>query len=1028
MTNLTSEQYRDVLKHVKNCTEKLPTVQQLLRKAVETFFNRFGAYPDLAGVAPGKIGLFGEQTQFDNGVILSTTTPMVTIVVGRRVVGSRFSVVTTADVGKPHKVTFSFSQNRPLAPGCPIWLNYVKGIIENYKYDIPPFEAAIESSIPMGVGFGSSSALEIAVYSFLEVLVGKKADPLDKALACEKAEKDFELKAVGLMDKLASVSAKDRHAMLIDCKTNEVQWIPFDNSDIAFVAIDSHERDFFLDDEYSQKSKYIAKACEILGVESLRGCTEDSLVELENRVKDMLIKTEEKNEEEEKEPDEETEVYENEETKIDDQPRESEEQEQNVQSEENVVVERNAWSEGEYDVMIKRAKFFVTEMKRISQAVEAWNEGDVETFGNIMKESHVSLKEDFNFSNPLLNFLVETSLEAKGVLGSKMIGMGLGFGGGIISLIKKENIETYCNYVMKRFLANRSEIQKAVEEERMQDKEKLLEINKKTNLERYNSAFASSDKMAKIQNYFNKGATLNKKKCRRLSSKEQNGRFPVRIRIPCSVKPPSCKTWGRNGKDPTNEEFFRKKSAEVEEEKKEGSKISSSASEVLKSSEVSGVELESPTFYVVSPFAGARMMFVTKTDILRSLYAVPVPHHKALVRSTLEAFKAEFGREPETVGVAPGTLTLFGEFMEFHLGYLICMALPLITVTVGGRNDTVNFSVRTTCKDVEEPTIMKSPLPCVRALEIESRGWVNFILGCVNEFRGHVPGFDAVISSTVPVKAGLNSCSALQASVYTFLECLTRSYTTNLFEKADRCAKSEYEFQETPSELVTRCSTIKFFPTFLCKEGNLMFVNCQHYKISQYFFDHPSYVFLVGCCKINTTDVTVESLDSRLKICGQALELLGRNSLLTADLKHLRCLKKRDASEETIKRVKYIITEHQRTLEAVKAIKEEDYQRVGLLMNESHASLRDDYEVSSPEIESLISLALQVEGVLGAKMLGRGLNATVIILLKISDADKCIKFIRKNYRPRNDKPKFYLIKPMSGAFTMNLEEELSRIP
>ncbi|KAK6640183.1 hypothetical protein RUM44_011869 [Polyplax serrata] len=1009
MTNLTSEQYRDVLRRVNNCMA-VPTVQQLLRRAVETFYNRFGGYPEMAGVAPGKVGIFGEQTQFDGGLAMPTATPMATIMVGRRARGSRFTVVTSADVGKPHKVKFSFSVKRPLAPGCPTWLNYVKGVIEKYGEGVPPFEAALESSIPPGVGLGSSAAIETATYTFLEVLIGKKTDPLEKVTALQEVEKDYASKKVGVVDRITSILAKDRHTMLIDCKTNDVEWISFQNPKTALVVIDTHEKDTLTADEYTERSKYIDKACEILGVSTLRDCTEEDLTELENRVSWILHG--DVDEDGENEPDG---------TRDEEVGNGEESETKNSRSTNKFVKLKDVWPQEEYDIMIKRARFFVTEMIRITEALEAWKEGDAETFGKKMEESHKSLKEDFEFDNPLSNFLVDTSLQVEGVLGSRMTGMGLGFGGGIVSLVRKENIEKYCNYVTERFMDHRGKILEDLKAQRENYNQKRFEIQKKAHSAHYNPAIASSEKIGKIQDYMAGGGSLNRIVQKRMSLVEQRRRSSLENkRMPCIVKvekpPGGCGTWGRYEKNKQKEEFLRK--ASIEEEK----------SLMTTNTQVEVTPLALPSYYIVSPFPGARMMFVTKTDILRSLYATPVPHPKAIVRSAFSEFSAEFGTKPEAVGVAPGTLTLFGEFMEFHLGYIICMALPMVTVTVGGRNDSVYLNVKTMSKEVETPNVMKYPVPCVRNFQMESRSWVNFLLGCTNEFKGHVPGFNAVVGSSIPILVGLNSCSALQASFYTFLENLTKECTVDPLEKADRCAKSEYEFRETPSELVTRCSAIKFLPTFLCKDGNLMFINCKKYKITQYFFDHPSYVFLIGCCRNNTTTVTLTTLDERLKMCVYALEILGQKSLLKADLKHLRCLKKRDATDETIKRVKYVITEHQRTIEAVKAIKNEDYERVGLLMCQSHASLRDDYQVSSPEIEALVSLAMGVPGVLGAKMLGRGLNASIIVLLKLSEVDTCIRHIRKNYRPKDDKPNFYVVKPSGGAFMMNPAVEMSLVP
>lgn len=1005
MTNLTSEQYRNIIKP-NNFTEEVPSVQQLLRRAVVTFFKNYGSYPELAGVSPGKIGIFGDQIQFDDGLAMPVATPMMTIVAGRKCLGSTFTIVTTADVGKPHKVKFSFSRNRPLAPGCPLWLNRIKGIIDIYNEgEMPGFEAVIESSVPLGVGFGSGSAVEVALYSFLEVLVGRKKEPLVKAIACQKSGRKFALNEGCLLDRITAILAKDRHAMIVDCKTDEVKWIPFSNPDVAFVAIDSHLEDILYGDEYSERTKYIKKACELLGVKDLRNCNEDHLVELQRKVSEIVRN-----------------IKDNEENNVD---VASQNEKAGEYKKKNEPVEEN-WTEEDYLIMIKRAKFFITEIKRINEAVDAWNEGDIQSFGEKMKESHKSLKDEFDFYNPLLEFLVETSLEMEGVLGSRMIGMGLELGGGVVSLVNKENVKKYCNYVTEKFMEYKDEMSKEIKEQKRKREEKNNNIQTRIHSRHYNPSIASSEKIGQIRDFLNNGGSPTK----RVSSIQSSQLDPRRKKDPCIVKverkPMGCGTWAKYQKQKQKDEFLRKKS--IEEEKKEFKEALSPTPPENLSNTSSKLELSKPTFYVVSPFAGARMMFVTKTDLLRSIYAIPLPQPKVLAKTAVEEYKLEYGTKVEAIGVAPSTFTLFGEFMEFQLGYIICMALPMMTVVVGGRNDSVWFSVKTTSPEVENPKTMKSPLPCVRSLEMESRSWVNFVTGTVNEFMGHVPGFDAVIHSNVPLRIGLNSCAALQGSFYNFLEHLTGRCTNDPFEKADRCAKSEYEFQPEPSELVTRCSTIKFFPTFMCKEGHVMLINCKQYRISHYFFDHPSYAFLIAACRVNSTNVTVESLDERLKLCVQALEILGRNSLLSADIKHLRCLRKRDASEEMIKRVKYVITEHQRTMAAVKAIKEENYKRVGLLMTQSHQSLRCDYEVTSPEIDALVNLALRVKGVLGAKMLGRGLNATVVILLKMEDADKCIRFMRENYKPKNDKPMFFLTKPSKGGYMIDPINELFQSP
>lgn len=912
MTNLTTEQYRDVLACVQGKTDSVLTIQHLLRRAVANFYKRFKVYPEFAGVAPGKIGIFGEETEYNDGLAVSMAFPLATVMVGRKSQYKTFTVATSSDVGKPHKVTFSTSKKRPLKKGLPKWLNYVKAVLSYFPRDsIPGFEALLETSLPAGEGFGSGSAIKVATYTFLEVLTGRKIENLEKALTCQKAEEVFIEKQCGRLEPITSVMAKDRQGLVIDFRNHELEFIPFTHPDYAFIAIDSHLKDTMMGDEYPEISELIAWACKLLDVENLRDCTED-FETLESRLKEKIKELEA------------LEELDNDQT----------------------------WDLEKIGKMLQRVKHYVHEVKRIEEALAAWREGDMELFGKKMTESNNSVKEGFDLCNPLLNFYVQASLEVEGVLGARMTGKGLGFGGGVVILIKRENIGRYCQYVLQRYYKY----------ERQARLDCLANWMKRT--EKARAAEKAERERKRLEQL-----ASGKKKCRRLSKQEE------------TLKP--------------------------------------------------DFEIKPPTFYIASPFPGARLFFVTKADLLRSLLAEPAPHPKSLVRSALQVFAETFGTKPEVAALAPATVKLFGEFTEYEMGNIVSVALPMLTAIVGGRSDDVCFSFKTTARGIQEPTTSKFPVPCVRLPTIQPQEWMNFTNGAVSLFNGPVPGFNAVIHSSVPMQAGLNSCSALQASIYTFLEALTHSCTPDPFEKADRCERSEKLFlqkKSTSDDLTEPCSALKYIPTFLCREGHVIFINCDNKQTSHLYFDDPRYVFLFATCQKNTNDVTLKSLNDRIVLCHEAAELLGKKSLAVAEEKHIRCLKKRDASEEMVKRASYVITENQRSLEARKAIKARDYERLGFLMSQSHKALRCDFEITSPEVEALIALAIQVQGVLGAKMIGIGMNATIAILIPLCCTENCIQFMKKNFIYKDNPPSFYITKPSSGAFSIDLNEELDYIP
>lgn len=1033
MTKLSSEQYRDVLRRAELAAE-IPNVQHLLRKGVVTFFERFGGYPEIAGVAPGKIGILGDQTQFNDGLAFTMATPLTTIVLGRRVPRDNYIIISTADVGKPHKVTFSTLKKRPPYTGCPEWVNIVKGVMAHYPdKSIPGFEAVIASSVPLGVGLGSTSAMEVAIYTFLEILINTKVEPIEKALTCQKVEEEFLGKQCGVVERMTSVMAEDRHGMLIDTKNHEVEYIPFTNRDVVFIAIDSHLKDTLLGYEYPERTEYITKACEILGIDSLRHCTDENLEELERKIGEI-----------------------------------------NQNFDEGMTDDY--WDVEKYTNVLKYAKFFVNEMKRVEEALTAWRDEDFQTFGSKLVESHNSLKEDFGFDNPLLNFFVETSLEVDGVLGSRMEGMGLTFGGSVITLLEKSKLNEYFNYVTVKYMEYEG-IATELLKKKFQQELEAEKVRQKTLTESTISSQVKSSEATASQATGSQAtalddtpqvAEIDAPECKIKETKPKVEESEEKIqevdsasntclddpRMIAKMRNRGCESWAKAEKERKKLECLRKykeclkkieedlgdeerrkssakeeeKERESEEEEEEEEEMEGEEGpEFLGEAESVNVVLKPPTFYILSPFPGARMMFVTKTDLLRTRYAIPVPHPKDLVQKALDVYKETYKSTPEVAGLAPGCVGLFGEFLEYYLGISLKIALPMMIVTMGGRNDSVYFSVKTTSTEVGEPTITKSPIPCVGKLKLQPQSWVNYVNSAVALFKGHVPGFDAVIHSSLPCELGLHSCSALQASFFTFLEGLTRTCTGDAFEKANICERSEYYFLSSPEVLLDRCSSVKYLPTFLCKEGHVISLDGKRHEVKHHFLDHPSYVFLIAACRQNTSQLNIDSLHERLLICQEASDILQKPNLTEIEEKHLMCLEKRGASEEMIKRATYIMKEHKLTLRAMEAMDNGDYATLGALMTESHYSLRDDFEVSSPEIEQLISLALNEEGVLGAKMLGKGLNAAIIILAKLDDVDRCIKHMKEKFQPKINRPLFFVTKPSKGAYTMDMKVEFPHI-
>ncbi|XP_028342253.2 uncharacterized protein [Physeter macrocephalus] len=146
---------------------------ELLAKARRAFLEEFGAEPELAVSAPGRVNLIGEHTDYNQGLVLPMALELGTVLVGSPRADGLISLLTTSeDADEPRRLQFPLpTTQRPLEPGAPHWANYVKGVIQHYPAaPLPGFSAVVVSSVPLGGGLSSSASLEVATYTFLQQL------------------------------------------------------------------------------------------------------------------------------------------------------------------------------------------------------------------------------------------------------------------------------------------------------------------------------------------------------------------------------------------------------------------------------------------------------------------------------------------------------------------------------------------------------------------------------------------------------------------------------------------------------------------------------------------------------------------------------------------------------------------------------------------------------------------------------------------------------------------------------------------
>ncbi|KAL3878010.1 hypothetical protein ACJMK2_035649 [Sinanodonta woodiana] len=339
-------------------------------------------------------------------------------------------------------------------------------------------------------------------------------------------------------------------------------------------------------------------------------------------------------------------------------------------------------------------------------------------------------------------------------------------------------------------------------------------------------------------------------------------------------------------------------------------------------------------------------------------------------------------------------------------------ALPLVTVMVGRRTDSGKCRVLTLAEAVDDPKYVEFPVPSAEEpLEKGTPKWANYVKGVVANFIGTVYSFDAVIITSVPIGGGVSSSASIEVATYTFLDQLDPAAADNVSkkDKALACQKAEHVYAGMP------CGIMDQFISMMGDEGHALLIDCRSMTSRLVPLSDPSVVVLVTNSNVKH-ELTGSEYPTRRRQCETAAQLMGKQSLREATEKDLEEHKDK-LNEETYRRVRHVIREIARTEEAATALENNNYKRFGELMVESHNSLRDDYEVSCPELDQLVEAALEVKGVYGSRMTGGGFGGCTVTLLHKNSIDKALEHVQMRYK---GVPTFYVCAASSGAHPLCL--------
>lgn len=382
------------------------------------------------------------------------------------------------------------------------------------------------------------------------------------------------------------------------------------------------------------------------------------------------------------------------------------------------------------------------------------------------------------------------------------------------------------------------------------------------------------------------------------------------------------------------------------------------------------------------------------------------------IKEMKQAFQEAYGKPATAVYFSPGRVNLIGEHTDYNGGSVFPCALSFGTYLLLAPNGTQAMHF----KSLNMPEVVEVPLDKLTE-PLPGKSWVNYPMGCMAWYvrQGHKfdQGLDILIWGNVPAGAGLSSSAALEVvAAFAANDYLGLNYNHTDFAKIGQLA--EHEFAGV------NCGIMDQFASSWGKKDHAIHLNCDTLE-----FEHVP-VKLDGIKVVIANTHSPHHLDSgayndRVAQCHLALEQLRK---VKPELKNLAELSEAEfkqiegAITDPIahKRARHVVGEVQRTADAVAALKAGDIVTFGKLMNASHVSLRDDYEVTGLQLDTMAEEAWKIEGVLGSRMTGGGFGGCTVSLVKDEAIENFKKQVGENYeRITGIKPDFYVAEISDGA-------------
>jgi galactokinase len=377
-----------------------------------------------------------------------------------------------------------------------------------------------------------------------------------------------------------------------------------------------------------------------------------------------------------------------------------------------------------------------------------------------------------------------------------------------------------------------------------------------------------------------------------------------------------------------------------------------------------------------------------------------------------ELFRTTFGTEPDGVWSAPGRVNLIGEHTDYTGGLCLPIALPQRTFAAAKRRDDDLVRVVSAQGDA----VVEVELGEVGAGH--PAGWAAYVAGVPWSLRraGYVVGgLDVAVDGRVPLGAGLSSSAALECAVAAGISDLhdlgLLAGPAGRAALAAVCVEAENTVAQAPTGGMDQSAAL------LAESGHALLLDCRDHSTQQVPFDLSAHDLALLVMDTRAEHALVDGqYAERRSSCEQAARELGVTSLREVSPDDLSDTLATLSSDLLRRRARHVVTEIERVRQTVEALRRNDFPSVGDLFAASHASMRDDFEISVAELDTAVDAAMDA-GALGARMTGGGFGGSAIALVRADDADKTIAAVAAAFAARGFGPPDCFVVTASGPAT-----------